>query len=236
MPENATLLPELALAAAGVRYVAGVDEVGRGALAGPVTVGVAVYDLQAPELEVCPSTGVVQGLDGVRDSKLLTAKARLRWAPVVLERAAACSIQHREAARIDQIGITAALREAGLAGLDAVENSLGLAVDAVILDGSHDWLTDGASPRVHVMVKADVRALSVASASVVAKVQRDALMAELAERHPGYGWESNRGYGSAAHRAALEELGLSRHHRRSWNLLPGQSAPDGRFAGAAPVR
>ncbi|MGQ7788277.1 ribonuclease HII [Nesterenkonia sp. PF2B19] len=223
MPENATLLPELALASSiGARYVAGVDEVGRGALAGPVTVGVTVFDLYEPGLEYCPTTGVVEGLDGVRDSKLLTAAARQRWAPVVLERAASCSVQHREAARIDQIGITAALREAGLAGLDEVENSLGLAVDAVILDGSHDWLTGGASPRVHPLVKADVKALSVASASVVAKVRRDALMADLAQQHPGYGWESNRGYGSAAHRAALVERGLTPQHRRSWKLVPGR--------------
>ncbi|GAB3193557.1 ribonuclease HII [Nesterenkonia suensis] len=222
MPQDATLHPERELAAAGgVRYVAGVDEVGRGALAGPVTVGVAVYDLQSPQLTVCDTTGLVEGLTGVRDSKLLTPKARRRWAPIIAERVAAWSVQHREAVRIDQIGITAALREAGLAGLDAVESDLGLAVDAVIIDGSHDWLTGGASPRVTPLVKADVKALSVASASVLAKVQRDALMETLALQHPGYGWESNRGYGSAKHRTALAQSGITPHHRRSWNLLPG---------------
>ncbi|MDZ5078527.1 ribonuclease HII [Nesterenkonia sp. HG001] len=221
MPEDATLLPELELAAAtGARYVAGVDEVGRGALAGPVSVGVTVYDLHEPELRLCRATGVAEGLHGVRDSKLLTAKARGRWAPIVTARAAASSVQHRAAARIDEVGITAALREAGLAGLDEVEDRLGRAVDAVILDGSHDWLTGGRSSRVTSMVKADVKALSVASASVIAKVRRDALMEELALQHPGYGWDSNRGYGSAAHRAALVESGITPHHRRSWNLLP----------------
>ena len=220
MPENATLLPELRLAAAtGSRYIAGVDEVGRGALAGPVTIGVSVFDMADPLLQqVSAETGVVEHLDGVRDSKLLTAKARTRWSPIICEHAAAFSVQHRQAEEIDAVGIGAAMRSAGLAALNAVEQQMGTRLDAVVLDGSHDWLTGGTSERVRCEVKADVRCLTVACASVIAKVERDRLMEELAVDHPEYGWHSNRGYGSAAHRQALATSGVTPFHRRSWNL------------------
>ncbi len=220
MPENATLLPELGLAAeTGARYIAGVDEVGRGALAGPVTIGVSVLDMADPALrEVSAETGVVEHLDGVRDSKLLTPAARTRWSPLICEHAAAYSVQHRQAEEIDAVGIGAAMRSAGLAGLNEVERQLGAPLDAVILDGSHDWLTGGTSPRVRCMVKADVRCLTVACASVIAKVERDRLMEELARDHPEYGWHSNRGYGSALHREALASAGVTPFHRKSWNL------------------
>ncbi|GAA1813036.1 ribonuclease HII [Nesterenkonia flava] len=227
MPKNATLLPELALAAeTGARFVAGVDEVGRGALAGPVTIGVVVVDLHAEIFSsVDPSTGVCPPLDGVRDSKLLKADARSSWHPKICEHATAYSVQHRSPADIDAHGLSAAMRAAGNAGLNAVEAQLGRPVDMVILDGSHDWLTGGASPRVRTMVKADLSCLSVACASVLAKVERDELMATLDARSPGYGWASNKGYGSSAHREAISQLGASPYHRRSWNLgvqaLPG---------------
>lgn len=220
MPENATLLPELGIAAAdGARYVAGVDEVGRGALAGPVSVGAVALDLADPELaEISQETGIWPKLDGVRDSKLLTPKARMRWAPICRESMAACTVQHRQPSEIDAVGIGYAMRAAGLAALRELEERLGTALDVVVLDGSHDWLTSGSSPRVRTMVKADVRCLTVASASVIAKVERDALMGQLAEDLPHYGWESNRGYGSATHREAIRLHGPSIHHRRSWNL------------------
>lgn len=220
MPENATLLPELAIAAQrNVRYIAGIDEVGRGALAGPVSIGVVVLDLAHPIFARTPKdTGVCPELDGVRDSKLLSAKARQRWHPHICEYAAAYSVQHRAPREIDSLGINGALRAAGLAGLNAVEVQLGRPLDAVILDGAHDWLTHGASSRVQTMVKADIKALSVASASVLAKVERDLLMEQLAQENPGYGWDSNRGYGSEGHRSALIELGTTSHHRLSWNL------------------
>lgn len=220
MPENATLLPELALAAeTGARYIAGVDEVGRGALAGPVSVGISVFDMAEPALkDISAETGVVEHLDGVRDSKLLTPAARTRWSPVICEHAAAYSVQHRQAEEIDAVGIGPAMRNAGLAGLNAVEQQLGVQLDAVILDGSHDWLTGGASRRVRCMVKADIKCLTVACASVIAKVERDSLMEELALDHPEYGWHSNRGYGSMAHREALVNIGITPFHRKSWNL------------------
>lgn len=225
---NATLLPELALAAeTGARLIAGIDEVGRGALAGPVTVGVTVIDLTSLAEQVSPVTGIWPALEGVRDSKLLSAASRQRWRPQVEQHVTAYSVQHSSAAAIDASGITAALGSAGRAGLAAVQEQLwnqrGAEVDVVLLDGVHDWLR--AEIPVRTMAKADTLALSVACASVLAKVERDTLMAELAAEHPEYGWESNRGYGSAAHREALRAVGTTPHHRQSWNLgmdtLPG---------------
>lgn len=225
---NATLLPELALAAeTGARLIAGIDEVGRGALAGPVTVGVAVIDLGALADQVSEATGVWPVLEGVRDSKLLSAAARQRWRPLVEQNLAAYSVQHSTPAEIDASGITAALGAAGRAGLQAVQDQLrarnGAEVDLVLLDGVHDWLR--AEVPVRTMAKADTLALSVACASVLAKVERDTLMVELAAEHPEFGWDSNKGYGAASHREALRAVGVTPHHRRSWNLgmdtLPG---------------
>lgn len=220
MPLDATLIPELALAqSTGARFVAGVDEVGRGALAGPVSVGVVVVDLDHPEIGA-EQTGVWPVLRGVRDSKALTPQARMRWAPIIEAQVTAHSMQHRAAHRIDDIGLSAALREAGLAALHAAEAGLGHRVDAVIVDGAQDWLTGGRSERVHPMIKADSSALSVAAASVLAKVARDELMAGFARQYPPYAWQSNRGYGSAAHREALADHGVTPLHRKSWNLGP----------------
>lgn len=222
MPTNATLLPELQLLAErGTKLIAGIDEVGRGALAGPVTVGVVALDLGAAGLaEVDRDTGIYPPLNGVRDSKLLSAVARKKWAPVIAAEAAAHQVEHSSPEYIDAEGITAALRSAGRQGLMQVEAVLGQEVEAIILDGGHDWLFGGADPRVVSFPKADTLSLSTAAASVLAKVQRDALMAELDATHPGYGWASNKGYGSAAHRQAITELGVSQQHRRSWNLTP----------------
>lgn len=222
---NATLLPELALAEqTGSRYIAGVDEVGRGALAGPVTVGIVLIDLHTLPQEVHASgTGVWQALDGVRDSKLLTAPARKRWKPSICQHAKAFSVQHSTPQTIDAAGLTSAMGAAGRAALASIHEELGHPVDHIILDGIHDWIQ--ADVPVITMAKADTTSLSVACASVLAKVERDSLMTELAGDHPEFGWDSNKGYGSAAHRAAILSHGATQHHRTSWNLgtdtLPG---------------
>lgn len=231
MTAPATLRPELhLLRQCGARLIAGVDEVGRGALAGPVTVGVAVIDLSALDESVTASA-VWPELDGVKDSKLLSAGARQRWEPVIREHVTAASVQHQSPDQIDARGITAALGEAGRAGLRAVEADMGREVDAVILDGIHDWLTHGTASRVHTMAKADTLSLSVACASVLAKVTRDAHMTMLAEAYPDYGWHKNKGYGAAVHREALRSVGVTPHHRRSWNLGVEQSVPVGTLPG-----
>lgn len=210
----------------GALLVAGMDEVGRGSLAGPVSVGVVVVDAStrsAPR--------------GVADSKLLTPAARTALLPALGRWGRARAVGHASAAEIDAIGIIAALRLAGLRALVAVSAAVG-PVDAVLLDGSHDWLSgplqgdlfaddavaaavgDVAVPRVHVRVKADRTCATVAAASVLAKCERDALMTELAGVHPGYRWDENKGYASPDHLEALRLLGPSVLHRRSWRL-PG---------------
>lgn len=219
-----SLRVERALQRDGHRVLAGMDEVGRGALAGPVTVGVVVID------EACRSAPT-----GVRDSKLLTPAARERLAPRIERWCVSHSVGHASPEEIDRVGIIAALRMAGtraLASLDVVP-------DLVVLDGNHDWLTapgevglfafagDGpVTPPVTTMIKADLKCSSVAAASVLAKVTRDRLMVELAGEHPAYGWEENKGYAAPGHLAALEENGPCPRHRRSWRL-PGVMIHDG---------
>ncbi len=217
--KSPTLRVERSLQRQGFRLLAGMDEVGRGALAGPVSVGIVVID------EVCRSAP-----QGVRDSKLLSASARERMVPRIHRWAHGFAVGHASAWEIDRIGIIAALRLAGVRALAA----LPVVPDLVILDGNHDWLTapdrigllglldDGpdreGTPPVTTMVKADQRCSSVAAASVLAKVERDGLMVAHASAHPAYRWEINKGYAAPEHLAALELHGPCDLHRRSWRL------------------
>jgi ribonuclease HII len=205
------------------------DEVGRGALAGPVSVGVVVVDATTRT-----------GPKGVADSKLLTPAAREAIAPAVRSWAVAWGVGHTGPAEIDEIGIIAALRTAGRRALAQVRLLCG-DVDVVVLDGKHDWLTtpsldlfaaadapdDGVpDPAVRTLIKADMTCTSVAAASVLAKVERDAILVELAQRHPEYAWDQNKGYSAKAHMDALGLHGPTPQHRRSWNL-PGTAASVG---------
>lgn len=209
-----TLDVERALLSSGARYVGGIDEVGRGALAGPVSVGVFVVDASVLSVPV-----------GLADSKLLSARAREALMPVIADWGIARAVGHASPEEIDAVGIIAALRRAAVRALEA----LTVAPDVVILDGSHDWLTRAddifadqaafATPSVHMMVKADQQCASVAAASVLAKVTRDAILADLETTHPGYGLAAHKGYASESHRDAIRTLGPSSVHRRSWNLL-----------------
>jgi ribonuclease HII len=210
-----TLRVERAMLRDGVRLLASVDEVGRGALAGPVSVGVVLVDLS---VRTAPN--------GLRDSKLLTPEARQRLAPKVRRWAVAYAVAHASAAEIDEVGILCALRRAGERALAALPE----VPDAVLLDGSYDWLTrppptlfdDDVAPATYTVttrVKADLSCAGVAGASVLAKTERDAIMVGLSEQHPEYGWAVNKGYATPDHRAALLERGPSALHRRTWNLL-----------------
>ena len=239
-PPRPDLRHERSLLRSGARVVVGMDEVGRGALAGPVSVGAVAVDLRT---RACPA--------GVADSKLLTPLARERLLPALGRWGVARAVGHAGADEIDAIGIIAALRLAGNRALAAL-SAVGVVADVVLLDGSHDWLTlppqgeldlDGtapepapapdavAPPAVRMRIKADRTCASVAAASVLAKCERDALMVGLAAEHPAYGWAENKGYGAPEHLAALRELGPSPVHRCSWRLplaLPATStAPDG---------
>jgi ribonuclease HII len=187
---------ESAALARGFTRVAGVDEVGRGPLAGPVMAAAVVLD----------PADVPEGLD---DSKKLTAKRREALFEVIMERAAV-GIGHASVAEIDEHNI---LRAAHIAMLRAVA-VLDPLPDHLLIDGN--LLPRGNTVSAEAVIQGDGRSLSIAAASIVAKVTRDRVMVDLAQQHPGYGWESNAGYPSKSHISALQDLGVTPHHRRSF--------------------
>lgn len=212
-------------------YLAGVDEVGRGSLAGPVAVGIAVIDERTSDS--FPAT--------LRDSKQLTPAGREALIEPCSQWVRAWSVGKASPREIDEYGIIAALRIASARAVCEIERS-GITIDAVLLDGSHNWWTpaglfelDAAGgvigaigqeiPQppdlpVRTIVKGDAQCAVIAAASVLAKVMRDTDMVQLAEKYPQYSWENNKGYSSPSHIAALKKYGPTEMHRRSWHL-PG---------------
>lgn len=211
--------------------LAGIDEVGRGALAGPVCVGVVVVNPH--ECDRVPA--------GLTDSKLLSALQREQFVDEVLAWAVAAQVGSASAAEIDAVGIVAAMRRAAERAFARLPH-----VSAALLDGSHNWLTRPPAqllpvprefadpcpdhdevlqpaPVAHTAVKADVSCASVSAASVLAKVHRDAYMREAAAVYPEYEWDSNKGYAAPGHREALRVHGTTSEHRRSWALLPADA-------------
>jgi ribonuclease HII len=182
---------------AGCLFIAGIDEAGRGALAGPVTAAALVL----------PANPVVQGvLWGVRDSKQLTPSQRMVWAEVIRSQAVAFALGSASAQEIDRLGIAPAVR---LAALRAVQG-LGLVPGHLLVDFLR--LPEIDLPQTPI-VKGDQRSLSIAAASILAKTARDALMRTLDSQYPGYGLASHKGYGTLAHCQALQRLGPSPIHR-----------------------
>lgn len=184
----------------GAKIVAGVDEVGRGAWAGPVTVCAAVTGLRHPP-------------EGLTDSKLITPARRERMAALLLDWVTCHALGHASSEEIDDLGMTAALRLAAVRALEA----LPVRPDAVILDGKHDYL--GGPWKVRTVIKGDQSCVAVAAASVIAKVHRDTVMSQLGAAHEAFAFADNAGYPSPVHRAALEELGPTPYHRLSWAYL-----------------
>lgn len=221
-----TLRLERRLLREGASMVIGVDEVGRGAIAGPVGVGLSVFDGHGRRIP-----------DGLRDSKMLPEPTRERLHPIVQTWSTAHAVGLASNDEIEEVGIIVAL---GIAAMRAFAGLLagGLAMqDAVILlDGSHDWLSPvfdraepiargaavfgGSRPPVTMRVKADRDCAVVAAASVLAKVHRDRVMIAADGTHPGYGWAGNKGYASAEHYAAIDRLGPTPLHRVSWLRTP----------------
>jgi ribonuclease HII len=192
-------------ATTGARIIAGVDEVGRGAWAGPVTVCAAV-------------TGLRRAPVGLTDSKLINPKRRTELAGELEGWVTSYALGHSSSEEIDALGMTAALRLAAVRALEA----LPVRPDAVILDGKHDYL--GGSWQVRTVIKGDQSCVSVAAASVLAKVRRDAMMAELgagSEEYAPFAFGDNAGYPSPVHKAALEDRGPTAQHRLSWAFLDG---------------
>ncbi|MBM7050905.1 MULTISPECIES: ribonuclease HII [unclassified Rothia (in: high G+C Gram-positive bacteria)] len=240
MISGATLETEGELFARGYTSIAGIDEVGRGALAGPVSVGVAVVTPQHT-LDV----------EGLIDSKALKESVRQQMVPLI-QQWAVTGVGSVSAAEIDVLGMTASLRLAAHRAMHRVL-AAGARPDAVLLDGKHDWFTEpetdlltGLTPSdefyqhsvdqlwggdrlpvlpVQTIIKGDFTCASIAAASVVAKVSRDTYMESLADQYPQYGWAKNKGYGSQTHRQVLQEHGATVEHRLSWNLgiMPEQT-------------
>ncbi len=198
----------------GIRFVVGVDEVGRGSIAGPVAVGVALLDVQIN------TSGWPEKL---RDSKLISEKTRETTFNDVSNWVKGWAVGMSSAQEIEANGIVHALALAGSRALDQLLEDSKLRSELanggvqLILDGSHNWLGPKAMGiPVATKTKADRDCVSVAAASVLAKVTRDRLMVELDQSHPGYGLASNKGYASANHISGLKELGVSPIHRTSW--------------------
>lgn len=202
------LTEEYALRAAGYEIVAGLDEAGRGAWAGPVCAGAVVLPLAREELPVL--------LKGVQDSKLLSAGQREALLPVIHDVALAVGVGWGEPAEVDLWGIVPATRLAMRRALARLGHPLG----AVVID--HLDLPDLDVPQ-RSLPKADGRCLSVAAASIVAKVTRDRLMVGLDEEYPGYGFAQHKGYGTREHREVLERLGPTGIHRMSWRPMCGDT-------------
>ncbi len=180
----------------GAMLVCGVDEVGRGPLAGPVTAAAVIL----------PSRGVPRGLD---DSKKLTAAARDRLAARIMD-SAIWAVAHASVAEIDELNIYHA---AHLAMCRAVA-ALGARPCVALVDGNR--IPRGLGVPARAIVGGDAQSASIAAASILAKVTRDRIMVDFAQQHPGYGWEVNAGYPTPAHKKALRELGATPLHRRGF--------------------
>lgn len=193
--------------AQGYPTVIGLDEVGRGAIAGPVAVGAHLV-----------TAGTESFPMGLRDSKLLSEKRREALSPLVTAWGSG-AVGFSTAKQIDEHGIIWGL---GAAARDALLqlHDQGVAVNEalIILDGSHDWLSPVLRSPLTVITRVggDRECASVAAASIRAKVARDEIMRAAHETHPQYAWASNKGYGSAAHYAGIEEFGVTAVHRSTW--------------------
>lgn len=196
---------ERSLRAAGATHIAGVDEVGRGPLAGPVVVCAVVMPAGK------------RAIAGVTDSKQLTAPERERLAARIRAEAIALALAAASVAEIGRWNIYQATARA----MERALRRLRIAPDAVLIDGKP--IRSLTVPH-QAVVGGDARCYSIACASIVAKVVRDRLMTRLAGRHAAYGWESNAGYGTPAHLEGLRRAGLTAHHRVSFcrTALGGQ--------------
>lgn len=190
---------ERALWADGHEVVVGMDEVGRGSWAGPLSVGAAVLPRDRRVYKV-------------RDSKMLTEPEREALFDRIASWCAAWAVGHASQEECDTLGMSAAQR---LAAARAIAG-LGVRPDRVLLDGKWDFVGGGITRRI---VKGDARCLSIAAASILAKVTRDRIMRAEAEHYPGYDFELNKGYPCPRHKAALQWFGPTAIHRRSWVFM-----------------
>jgi ribonuclease HII len=192
---------EKTLWARGHDVVVGIDEVGRGAWAGPLMVGAAVLPRDTR-------------VNGVRDSKLLTEREREFLFDRIADWCVAWSVGGASQEECDRLGMSAAQKLAARRAIDG----LGIVPDVAVTDGTWDFVSPSVA-HVELQVKADLRCLSVASASILAKVTRDRIMRADAEHYPHWSFDTNKGYPCPVHKAALQGYGPSAIHRRSWVFM-----------------
>lgn len=185
----------------GHEIVVGVDEVGRGAWAGPLSVGAAVIPKDSRVYKI-------------RDSKMLTEKERESLFDRVADWCVAWAVGHASHEECDELGMSAAQRLAARRALDG----LGVQPDRVLIDGNWDFVGGG---RTSLIVKGDATTVSISAASVLAKVTRDRIMRREAENYPAFNFEGNKGYPCPVHKAALQAWGPTTLHRRSWAFMDG---------------
>lgn len=199
--KSPSLRREQQLWAAGREVVVGMDEVGRGAWAGPLTIAAAVL----------PSDRRVYK---IRDSKMLTEPEREALYSRLAGWCMDWAVGHASPKECDEIGMSAAMKLAARRALDG----LTMEPDHLLLDGNWDFVVDGTT---ELMVRGDSRSLSIAAASILAKVTRDRIMRAEAEHFPAYAFEGNKGYPGPIHKAALHAFGPTTIHRRSWAFMDG---------------
>jgi len=193
--------------AEGFKVVVGVDEVGRGSWAGPISVGAAVLPRH-------------RRVYGVRDSKMLAEPERERLFPRLTSWCAAWAVGHASQQECDDLGMSVAQKLAARRAIDG----LGVVPDAVLIDGLWDFVTSSGvySGKVTRIVKGDAKCLSIATASILAKVTRDRIMRAEAEHFPAYDFDLNKGYPCPRHKAALAAWGPTSIHRRAWVFMDNQ--------------
>ena len=195
------LREEMALYAEGYRHVAGLDEAGRGSWAGPVVAGAVIFPIDRPDLS--------QQLEGVRDSKQLTPRQRDYLYPIIESTALAVGVGSVPPGEIDELGIVSATRQAMYLAIAQLD----LPPDFLLIDFLN--LPRPSIPQKSI-TRGDALSLSIAAASIVAKVTRDRWMVQLDARYPGYGFARHKGYGTRQHREALACFGPSPVHRLSY--------------------
>ncbi len=204
LPERPDLSFEIEMWEKGFRFVAGIDEAGRGALAGPVAAGAVVL----PEKRI----DLYEKLNGVRDSKVMTPEDRAFWALEIKATAVAWGVGFVSCTEIDEVGIVPATYLAATRALAKLK----CPVEHLLVDFIH-------LPDVEILqtslVKGDARALSIAAASILAKTARDALLVAMDNDFPGYCFAQNKGYATEAHRKAIADLGPCEQHRRSFSPI-----------------
>ncbi len=185
--------------AEGLPFIAGLDEVGRGSWAGPLTVAAAVVPQN-------------RRVNGIRDSKMLSESQREALFDRIADWCTAWAVGHASPEECDRLGMSAAQRLAARRALDG----LGLEPDRILLDGKWDFV---GSSKVKTIVRGDATSLTIAAASILAKVTRDRLMRSFAPHYPAYDFDRNKGYPAAKHRAALAAFGPTSIHRTSWSFM-----------------